>query len=390
MAAESRKRRVNVGRGLYRRPSDGKYEMGYTDASGTWRMRTLMATTKTEAVAEQQSFMVALRGGKVATTARVTLSSLATMWLTSFETRVESGERAPRTLESYRFHTRRLDRALGQKNIQSISTDAVAQVLEGWRKDGTAPRTNRETLGVLSRMYAFAIRRGLATSNPVSALERHERPTVRRSEQRVLTHDEIARLLASSNNQARLLVALAVFTGARQSEILGLRWCDVDLTGGTVHIRSQWERATKGRPARLKRLTKTEAGRREIVLVPQLAGVLKRAKLASEFSGPDDFVLARLPGRPISHRRCSELWETARSAAGLDSVKLHECRHSFASHLVVDLGVDAVQVSKMMGHSKASITTDTYAHLFDKARHADAIRASMANSAFGHLLNQVD
>lgn len=66
---------------------------------------------------------------------------------------------------------------------------------------------------------------------------------------------------------------------------------------------------------------------------------------------------------------------------------MHSCRHGFASHLIVELGLDVVQVSRQLGHSSPGITLNVYAHLFDRARHAEDIRARMASSAFGAVLD---
>ena len=67
-------------------------------------------------------------------------------------------------------------------------------------------------------------------------------------------------------------------------------------------------------------------------------------------------------------------------------LRFHDLRHTFASHLIVDLGFDVVQVSRLMGHASPSTTLNIYAHMFDHARHAADIRARMARSAFAGLL----
>jgi hypothetical protein len=68
-------------------------------------------------------------------------------------------------------------------------------------------------------------------------------------------------------------------------------------------------------------------------------------------------------------------------------LRFHDLRHTFASHLIIDLGLDVVQVSRLMGHASPSTTLNIYAHMFDEARHAADIRARMARSAFAGLLD---
>jgi integrase len=82
----------------------------------------------------------------------------------------------------------------------------------------------------------------------------------------------------------------------------------------------------------------------------------------------------------------------AADAAGLNgdgqpALRFHDLRHTFASHLIVDLGLDVAQVSRILGHASISITLDVYTHLFDDARHTHEIRQRMAASQFADLLD---
>jgi integrase len=71
---------------------------------------------------------------------------------------------------------------------------------------------------------------------------------------------------------------------------------------------------------------------------------------------------------------------------GRPALRFHDLRHTFASHLIVDLGVDVAQVSRILGHASIAITLDVYTHLFDNARHAHEIRKRMEVSEFASLL----
>jgi integrase len=72
---------------------------------------------------------------------------------------------------------------------------------------------------------------------------------------------------------------------------------------------------------------------------------------------------------------------------GRAPLRFHDLRHTFASHLIVDLGLDVAQVSRILGHASITITLDVYTHLFDDARHAREIREQMAASQFVRLLD---
>jgi integrase len=131
----------------------------------------------------------------------------------------------------------------------------------------------------------------------------------------------------------------------------------------------------------------------------------RERQLARGLARPTDFVFASEAGTPLSARNVA--WRGLEAAAvkarlmpsreqrklaqvaGVDvglPVTMHTLRRTFASHLILDLKLDAVQVSKQMGHARPSITQDAYADLFDNARHADEIREAMAASAFGKVL----
>jgi hypothetical protein len=68
-------------------------------------------------------------------------------------------------------------------------------------------------------------------------------------------------------------------------------------------------------------------------------------------------------------------------------VRFHDLRHTFASHLIIDVRLDVVQVSRILGHARTSMTLDTYTHLFEEARHGADVRAELAKSKFANLLS---
>jgi integrase len=242
------------------------------------------------------------------------------------------------------------------------------------------------------------VSRGLIADSPLKRLSKAERPKARASSKpRVLSHDEISKLLEHSLKSYRPVLATAVFTGMRLSELLGLRWQDVDFDAGLIHVRAQLSRATKKKPARLLPL-KTDAGARDIVLLPDLGRLLKEHKAAvfrQGYARPEQFVFSTEIGTPFYGRNVSVRGlEKAADRAGLNPeegeegsrVSMHDLRHTFASHLILDLKLDVVTVSRQLGHARPSITSDVYSHLFDQARHHADIRQAMGESAFGRLL----
>jgi hypothetical protein len=132
---------------------------------------------------------------------------------------------------------------------------------------------------------------------------------------------------------------------------------------------------------------------RDVPLVEQLSHQLAAHKQASPFAAPGDWVFATSRGTPYGHRNAARRVLTrAADAAQLNGdgwppLRFHDLRHTFASHLIVDLGLDVAQVSRILGHARITITLDVYTHLFDGARHTREIRRRMAASQFASLLD---
>jgi integrase len=317
---------------------------------------------------------------------------VVTQWLERFTAMVAAGERRGRTLEAHRYH---LDQQLlpvfARRRVSSITVDDVAVLLATLRSSGCSPKTAANALATLQSVLRYAQRRGWITTDPVELLERHERSRQVRRQQRVLGRAEIERLLAACTPRDRLVVATALYTGLRISELLGLIWEDIDLAAGVLRVRAQLSRAHRDASA-TRVPPKTPASVREAPLVAQLARVLAEHKLATRDAHEGDWVFTTSRGTPHGHRNIARRGlGRAADRAGLNtgewpSLRFQDLRHTFASHLIVDLGIDVAQVSRILGHASVTITLDVYTHLFDDARHRREIRTRMAASPFAGLL----
>lgn len=208
----------------------------------------------------------------------------------------------------------------------------------------------------------------------------HERPKAGNSRQRFLTREEMQRLLAAAPLAYRPPLATGLFAGLRVCELLGLTWEDVDLKEKVLRVRFQTDR--KGRRQPLK----TDAARREVILIEQLGSELRRRRLASRFSQDDDLVFPTSAGRTVGHRNLTGRGlQKACVRAGLLAVTFHALRHTFAS-LLIGQGHDPVFISRQLGHANPAITLRMYAHLFDASRHAERARTQL-ESEFRHLLD---
>jgi integrase len=300
----------------------------------------------------------------------------------------------PRTIEAHRYALKHhLAPRFGRRKIADIDADAVAKLVREMRagvhfkdgrrvtrKEGYSGSTIAGVLGTLGLVMGRAKRRHLVGSNPVAELERDERPSIRPKEMRALDDDEITKLLTAGGKVFGPILAVFIFSGMRMGEALGLQWGDIDEDAGLIYVRRQLGRDRK--PAD----SKTFAGRRDIVLIDQLAQVLRKHKIASKHCGDGDFVFAAPDGRGREHRSVSRGIERAVTRAGLGKgISAHTFRHTFISRLIA-MGLDPVRVSRQVGHKSAAFTAAVYAHDFERARYANELREQM-QAGFGRLLN---
>lgn len=161
------------------------------------------------------------------------LAAYAANWLDSIHGLVR-----PRTYEGYAY---RLERHilphLGQHRLDEIGVDDILALIGELREGGYSGWSIRSILTPLSRLFSHAVRRDVIPASPISKLDRSERPTVWKREQRVLNSAEIGRLLDAASPRYRTLLASAILTGLRQSELLGLRWRDIDFEEELIRVR---------------------------------------------------------------------------------------------------------------------------------------------------------
>jgi len=333
---------------------------------------------------------------------KIKLAPFANAWLDS-QTHLRPG-----TIALYRSH---LDNhvlpKLGHLNLSEICEDDLVALInemrEGWnyrrdandrmiriqREGGYSPYTIKGALTPLGRMLNAAVRARQISSNPIRRLEPGERPSLGRHDMRVLSSEEIRSLLQNMDEKNKPLIATALFTGLRLGELLGLTWAEADLEAGLVRVRKQLDRNGQ------RVIPKSGRAIRDVELMPALVRLLAEHKVWASKTGhakPVDFVFCSQVGTPLQHRNVARrMLNPAMEAAkllgeGSPRFRFHDLRHTFASVLIAQ-GHDVVFVSRQLGHSSTRLTLDVYAHLFDKARHAQRMRDEL-EAAYGTLLGR--
>jgi integrase len=264
--------------------------------------------------------------------------------------------------------------------FQNIRIDRITTAMvEGYisaRLDKKMPLgTIRKNLVVLSQIFKYAVRHSYIEANPVTNAERprgqgqETGPTIR-----VLTPKEINSLIGAVKDQKyRTLVMLAILSGARQGEILGLKWSDIDWDNRQVHIQ---------RTFNMQRWyeTKTKTSNRKIDLSRSMIQELKRWQLACP---PNrlNLVFPTGGGGPTNHNNLvNRYFLPALKKAGIEKIRFHDLRHTYAS-LLIDQGENIKYIQKQLGHSSPTVTLNVYAHLMRPVNHEAMDR--LENTLFG-------
>jgi integrase len=255
--------------------------------------------------------------------------------------------------------------ALGTKKVAAVTRADVAHLHHTMRQ---TPGAANRVLALLSKMFTLAEQWGLRPegSNPVRHIQRYRE----RRFDRFLSAEELARLgevlteaERTQTEYASVIAAirLLIFTGARLSEILELRWKQVDFDHACL------------------REPESKTGAKCIYLSPPALAVL----YGIERNASNPYVIVgREPGAHLVNLR--KPWDRIRATAGLPDVRLHDLRHSFAS-VGAAMGISLPIIGKMLGHNHVA-TTQRYAHLAaDPVKEAvDKIGATIAAAMYGH------
>jgi integrase len=353
----------------------GRYEGSISQRpSGHWRVQTTPINghritrtfkTKLEALTWLRDMQSELQRGFDYQGSKALLKNYLHDWL-------ETSRKAlrPKTADSYlRTMDKHIIPNLGEVQLKDLTPFQVEKFYAGLIEKGVGIRTVRLVHSILHCALEKAVIQSMLTRNPTAhaALPRYKHV-----EMKILDEAQINQfLLAAIDSPYAALYHLAVKTGMRMGELLGLRWLDMHWGSGRLYVQRQLQ-DVRGMGCFFQE-PKTSSGRRMLQLGEGTIQALREhgefQKLQKEYSGQrwqeNDLIFPSKIGTPLNPSNLRLDFKRVVERAGVPRVRFHDLRHSAAS-LMLNNGIPVIVVSKVLGHAKPSITLDIYGHLYNE------------------------
>jgi len=356
--------------------------MGMDSATGKYKQQWYSVKgTKKDAEKKLAELLHQLDTGNFIRPDKVTLAEFLERWLKDYI----RPNLAPKTAEwySYIVHSHIVP-SLGNIPLKQLKPEHLqryyGEKLAAGRCDGKgalSPQTVRHCHVAIHYAMETAMKWGLLTRNPADSVSP---PRSQRNQMQIWSAEELGRFLeAAKETQYYAMFHLLFASGMRRSEVLALRWCDVDLTLCQAYVTRSLQHLADG--TFTFKQPKTARGRRAIALPPSTALILKghREKQAldrafvGKMTREDDLVFSHLDGKPLLPNSITHAWGKLVKRTGLKYIRLHDARHTHAS-LMLKQGVHPKIVQERLGHASIQITLDTYSHVAPGLQEAAAAR----------------
>ena len=349
---------------LGRDPSTGKRKQQWISVKGT----------KKEAERKLSDILHQLDTGTFMKPGKTTVGDFLERWLGEYVW----PNLSPRTAEGYENIMRRhLVPALGSIPLTQLKPEHLQRYYSEKLSGGLSAQTVRHHHTALHKALQTAVEWGMLSRNVADAVRA---PRAQRPEMHTLNEDDIQTLLeAAKPTPYYPFFYMALFTGMRRSELLALRWSDVDLLLCQVHITRTLHHLQNGEI--VFGAPKTDKGRRMVSLTPSTALVLRAHREKQEATRlmlggtlqDDDLIFSDFSGKPFLPNAVTHAWIKLVRRNGLKGIRLHDCRHTHAS-LLLKAGVHPKIVQERLGHASIQITLDTYSHVAPGLQEAAAAR----------------
>ncbi len=340
--------------------------------------RTIQAASRREASKELAKFVAEIEAGQYVDPSKQTFAEFVQRWLKDYA----ESHLAPKTVHRYKeILEKRVLPALGHLKLEKIRPNHLLEFyaslqVEGIRQDGRPGKLSERTIlhhhRLINTILNAAVQWQLIPSNPAN---RVKPPKVKKRAMPCYDEEQIRLMfeaLKKEDLKHQVLVNIALFTGLRRGEIMGLEWKDVDFGAGTLQVR-QASQYLPGQGVFTKE-PKTESSVRLLSLPPFLMEMLKqyrkeqaehRLKVGDLWQGSDR-LFTTWDGRPGHAEWPSQWFSKFIRRHNLPHLNFHGLRHTAAT-MLINQGLQAKNISGRLGHSNINTTMDLYGHYLKSA-----------------------
>lgn len=364
-----------MGRGTISLRADGRWQ-GRLSVDG--RRRSVYASSQAECVRKLQQLQQQVGAGLPAVDQRATVATYLTRWLEAVTPRLR-----PTTAARYRgLVTGQIVPSIGRIKLYQLQPSDVAQMMATVQRNGLSARTASHCRAVLRAALSDAERDGLISRNVAKLADA---PHLAPPQPTVLSPEQVRGILdALTDPSLRRLALVAVTTGLRLGEELGLTWPDIDFEGRCLHVRQTLQRIAGA----YELVEPKSSTSRRVVALPEAAlealSEERRAQAASQLAAGGRWrqpipglVFTTATGAPRNGTTLTHLLQDALERAGLPRLRWHDLRAAHGSLLLAG-GVDISVVSRRLGHSSVALTSRHYGGVADSLQRDAADRLEQA------------
>ncbi|MCM3004935.1 site-specific integrase [Priestia koreensis] len=293
-----------------------------------------------------------------------TLAEYLEHWFTHYEKRIKVTTVCTRKYLMDKHLIK--ENPFSNKELSKITTRDIDAFYNLKLDEGYSTSTIRKIHQMLNQAFNQAVKWSKVTNNPVLAADP---PSVKKVEMKIWSFNEIDLFLEHCKEERHhITFLLAIYTGMRRGEILGLKWSDIDFEKKTIRVQRSLSHVTN--EGYILSTPKTTKSIRYVpipkMLLDELHSHKNRQKEWNERLGPDysdqDLVICTEMGSFQDPRNVLRVMKRIMKAANVSPIRFHDIRHTHASILISE-GVDIVRVAARLGHANPKITLETYAHL---------------------------
>jgi integrase len=364
---ETMARRGNGEGSIYQRKTDGKWVGSVTLEGGN--RKVFYGKTRKEVKDKLTTALYEQQQGTAVKTSQLTVGRFITDWLENTHKRQIRLRTYERYKESVDLH---IIPVLGNIQLQKLQVQHLQSFYTKKEKEGLSSTTILGYHHVLHKALDTAVEWGLIVRNVCDIASPPRRA---RFEIQPLTVEQAQKLLSTVHGHKwEALFTIALATGMRRGEILGLKWQDINFATGTLQVRRILSRVPTQTPERdhvyIEAEPKTQKSRRSITIAPFALDVLKQHRIqqmeAKLRAGPKwqehDYVFPSSIGTYLNPNNVVKEFKKLLKQADLPDIRFHDLRHSAAS-LLLSAGVHPKIVQEILGHTQISMTLDIYSHI---------------------------